>query len=443
MFKRFFKKKSKKVVVLGIDGVPCSLLKELSDRDIMPNMAKLIKEGTLSNMNASIPEVSSTSWSTFMTAVNPARHGIYGFMEIDSFDYSWRFPNFHDLKSKTIWEIASDFDKKSIVINIPSTYPARPLNGMMVAGFVALDLKKATYPEKMFEYLNRIGYKLDVDASKAATAPDEFVADIDFTFNKRVEAIMYLFENEEWDLFIGTITETDRLHHYLWEAYLDNSHKYHTFFIDFYRKLDSFIGNLYSRIQPETPFIILSDHGFTEIKKEVYLNYYLKELGYLKFSTDNPESFKDISPEATAFALDPSRIYIHRKTKYSKGPVNDSEANELIEKLKKDFNALEIDGKKVIKEIYRKEDIYSGELLDKAPDLVLLPNDGFDLKGSIKKNTLADKGALTGGHTRHNATFYINRKIDPPAEVNIADVGSTILRLLDIPTEGLDGIALI
>ncbi len=443
LFNRLFKKKRKKVVVIGIDGVPCSLLKEMADKGIMPNMAKLIEDGTLLPMNASIPEVSSTSWSTFMTAVNPARHGIYGFMEIDPLEYSWRFPNFHDLKSKTIWEIASDSGKKSIVINIPSTYPARPLNGMMVAGFVALDLKKASYPEKMYEYLNNIGYKLDVDASKAATAPDEFVADIDFTFNKRVEVIMHLFDNEDWDLFIGTITETDRLHHYLWEAYLDESHKFHTFFLDFYRKLDDFIGNLYSKINPDTPFIILSDHGFTEIKKEIYLNHYLKELGYLKFSTDKPESFRDLSPETTAFALDPSRIYIHKSSKYSKGPVKDTEVKGLIEKLKNDLNELEVDGKKVIKDIYTKEEIYSGELLDLAPDLVVLPNEGFDLKGSIKKNTLSDKGALTGGHTRHNATFFINRKINPSSEINIADVGSTVLKLLDIAVDGLDGIALI
>lgn len=442
MFKRFFRRKSMKVVVLGIDGVPCSLLREMAEKGIMPNMVRLIEAGTLSPMNASIPEVSSTSWSTFITAVNPARHGIYGFMEIDPTDYGWRFPNFHDLKSRTIWELASEAGKKSIVINIPSTYPARPLNGMMVAGFVALDLKKASYPDKMYEYLNSIGYKLDVDASKAVTAPDEFVADIDCTFNKRTEAILHLFDNEDWDLFIGTITETDRLHHYLWEAYLDSSHKYHTFFIDFYRKLDGFIGNLYSKIDPDTPFIILSDHGFTEVKKEVYLNYYLKELGYLKFTADKPESFRDISSETTAFVLDPSRIYIHRKSRYSRGPVEDAEAGELVEKLIKDLKGLEVDGRKVIKEVFTKKEIYSGELLDKAPDLVLLPNDGFDLKGSIKKNTLSDRGLLTGGHTRENATFFINRTISC-GDLNIEDTGATILKLLGISTDNLDGKLLI
>ncbi len=442
MFKKLFKRKTKKVVVLGIDGVPCSLLKELADKDVMPNMARLINSGTLAPMNASIPEVSSTSWSTFMTAVNPARHGIYGFMEISPDDYRWRFPNFNDLKSKTLWELASDTGKKSIVINIPSTYPARPLNGMMVAGFVALDLRKASYPERMYDYLNRIGYRLDVDASKAVSAPDDFVTDIKETFKKRTEAILYLFDNEEWDLFIGTITETDRLHHYLWNAYVDSSHRYHDFFLEFYSQLDSFIGRFYEKTGDDTPFIILSDHGFTEIKKEIYLNYYLKELGYLRFIKNPPDSFQDISSDSTAFVLDPSRIYIHKMEMFSRGPVASEDVEEIRENILKDLTELEVDGQKVVRQVFLKEDIYKGEHIDKAPDIVVLPEDGFDLKGSIKKDKLYGREFLTGCHTRENATFYINRTISYN-DINIEDAGATILKLLDISTDKLDGKVLV
>ncbi|HDH01595.1 MAG TPA: hypothetical protein ENH17_00540, partial [Nitrospirae bacterium] len=199
MLKRLFRKKSKKVVVLGLDGVPCSLLNRFADEGIMPNIARLRQEGTLCSMTASIPEVSSTSWSTFMTGVNPGRHGIYGFMEVDKNTYSWRFPNFNDLKSRTIWEIAGDNGKRSIVLNIPSTYPARPLNGMLVSGFVALDLRNASYPDAMYRYLSSTGYRLDVDAGKAVKSMDEFTDDIIQTFRKRVEAINYLYDSEECD----------------------------------------------------------------------------------------------------------------------------------------------------------------------------------------------------------------------------------------------------
>lgn len=117
MVKNFFKKRRKKVVVLGLDGVPYSLLCRFADEGIMPNIKRLGEEGTLCSMTASIPEVSSTSWSTFMTGVNPGRHGIYGFMELQKDNYSWKFPNFNDLKSKTLWEIAGEYDIKSIVVS--------------------------------------------------------------------------------------------------------------------------------------------------------------------------------------------------------------------------------------------------------------------------------------------------------------------------------------
>lgn len=438
VFGRLLKKKKKKVVVLGLDGVPCSVLRKFANEGILPNLATLQQVGTLCSMTASIPEVSSTSWSTFMTGVNPGRHGIYGFIELQKENYAWRFPDFNDLKSKTIWEIAGENGKRSIILNIPSTYPARPLNGMLVSGFVALDLKKAAYPDTMFQYLNNIGYRLDVDAGKASHSIDEFTKDIMLTLRKRVEAINYLYDSEEWDLFIAAITETDRLHHYLWTACEDHSHPKYDFFIDFYRELDRFIGSLYKRIGSDIPFIILSDHGFSSIKAEVYLNYFMREKGYLRFINSTPESFEDIDRKSKAFVLDPSRVYIHLNSKYSRGAVSEEEYKDLRNNIKNDLLSLEMDGAKIVKKVFFKEELYNGEYFNDAPDLVILSEEGFDLKGSTKKDELFGRSHLTGGHTRDNATFYINRQVNIGIP-NIVDVGVTVLKLLGIDTEGLDG----
>ncbi len=439
MLGRVFKKKSRKVVVLGLDGVPCSLLNRFADAGIMPNIARLRQEGTLCSMNASIPEVSSTSWSTFMTGVNPGKHGIYGFMEVDRNTYSWRFPNFNDLKSRTIWEIAGDNGKRSIIVNIPSTYPARPLNGMLVSGFVALDLRNASYPDAMYQYLSSTGYRLDVDAGKAVKSMDEFTDDIMQTFRKRVEAINHLYDSEEWDLFIAAITETDRLHHYLWAALDDTSHPQHDFFMGFYKELDRFIGAFYEKIESDIPFIMLSDHGFTTIKKEVYLNVYLKEKGYLDFIKKEPESFDSLASESKAFVLDPSRVYIHLKDKFSRGCVDREKYEDLRNAIREDMLLLKIDGEKVVSEVFFKEELYNGDCFPEAPDLIVLSTDGYDLKGSIRKNELVGmEGPFTGGHTRGNATFYINRPTRCDS-ADIVDAGVTVLKLLDINTDGLDG----
>lgn len=434
--------RQQKAVVLGIDGVPYSLLSRFIKDGIMPNLANLAKKGTLTTMTASIPEVSSTSWSTFMTGVNPGKHGIYGFVELQKRTYKWRFPDSNDIKSDTLWDIAGRNGKKSIVLNVPSTYPAKELKGTLTAGFVALDLKKATYPEAAYEYLKSIEYRIDVDTQKAQESLGALAEDIDKTFSIRKKTILHFLDNHEWDLFIGVITETDRLHHYLWIALQDEGHLQHNFFLNFYKKLDAFIGEMYSRTGDDIPFIMISDHGFTTIKKEVYINCWLKEKGYLKLKKGNPDSFEEIHEDSKVFALDPARFYIHLKGKYLFGSVEAHEYEGLRQRLKEELLSLVIDGEKVIRTVMFKEDIYNGSLYDDAPDFVALPNDGYDLKGSINKNHVAGKGFLTGGHTREDAFFFINRKIKG-RDINIIDVGPTVISLLGIKENSFDGRCLI
>ena len=71
-------------MVLGLDGVPFTLIGEFVARGILPNLARILSQGfRLKQMDASVPEVSSTSWTSFMTGVNPGEHGIYGFLELN------------------------------------------------------------------------------------------------------------------------------------------------------------------------------------------------------------------------------------------------------------------------------------------------------------------------------------------------------------------------
>ena len=427
-----------KVIVLGIDGVPCSLLRRFAAEGIMPHLADLGAKGTLTEMTASIPEVSSTSWSTFMTGVNPGRHGIYGFMELQKGSYKWRFPNSTDVRSETLWDIAGKHNRKSVVLNVPSTYPAREINGILTAGFVALDLKKATYPESAYDYLKSIDYIMDVNAQKAKESLEALASEIDKTFETRKKAISHFLNTDDWSLFIGVITETDRLHHYLWVALEDESHPQHDFFINFYRKLDAFIGEMYQKVKDNMPFIMLSDHGFTTIKKEIYLNTWLKEQGYLKFRKETPDSMEDMHEQSKAFVLDPSRIYIHLKGKYPSGSVDPRDYETIRNKLKDELVSLTVNDEKVIKDVLFKEEIYSGNLVEEAPDLVALAHEGYDLKGALNKPHVFGNGFLTGGHTRENALFYINRDITAK-DINIIDVGPTIISLLGIEESNFDG----
>ena len=102
---KLFKGKVKKALIIGIDGVPYSLLSTYLQKDVMPNLKMILSQGlTLHQMNASIPDISSVSWTSFNTGVNPGEHGIYGFTDLKPNSYSLYFPNSKDIKAPTFWE---------------------------------------------------------------------------------------------------------------------------------------------------------------------------------------------------------------------------------------------------------------------------------------------------------------------------------------------------
>ncbi|MFQ5512145.1 MAG: alkaline phosphatase family protein, partial [Candidatus Krumholzibacteriia bacterium] len=145
---KLFKKKGKRACVIGLDGVPHSMLTRLMEQGVMPKTREIMASGVLRSMTVTLPEISSVSWSTFMTGKNPGEHGIFGFTDLKEGAYSLRFPSFRDLQTETIWDRLGRSGLKSIVINQPSTYPAREIPGVLISGFVAIDIDKALYPRK-------------------------------------------------------------------------------------------------------------------------------------------------------------------------------------------------------------------------------------------------------------------------------------------------------
>jgi predicted AlkP superfamily phosphohydrolase/phosphomutase len=151
------------------------------------------------------------------------------------------------------------------------------------------------------------------------------------------------------------------------------------------------------------PFIILSDHGFTSLNREVYISQYLKQWGFLHLGADRSEDLSAIDARTRAFCLDPARIYIHRREKFKRGEVKKRDEMYLLKDLAQRFSDITIEGQKPIKQVFLKGDIYSGHFLDRAPDMVLLANRGFDLKSGISKSVTFDTHVNEGMHTWDNA----------------------------------------
>ena len=167
------------------------------------------------------------SWSSFMTGTQAGDHGIYGFVDLVAGTYQYRFPDFRDLKAPPFFDELGLNEKRSVIINLPATYPARPIPGVLISGFVALDLEKAVYPESYLPMLKQAGYQVDVDAGKGRDRKSEFLADLHCALKIRKQVADILWEKEKWDVFMFTVTETDRLQHFLYDAYGDSRHPYH------------------------------------------------------------------------------------------------------------------------------------------------------------------------------------------------------------------------
>jgi predicted AlkP superfamily phosphohydrolase/phosphomutase len=424
----FQKKKKTRACVVGLDGVPYSLILELTERGIMPSLADLLKTGHLHRMKASLPEISAVSWTDFMTGTDSGRHGIFGFTDLKPGSYALRFPNFLDVKRETLWDVLGKTGKRSIILNQPSTYPARALNGVLVSGFVALDLAKAVYPLSQKAALDRMGYQIDIDTMKSRQDHDFLWSELERTMDGRERALDY-FWKDDWDYFEFVITGTDRLHHFLWNAYADEKHRDHARFLDYYRRVDGIIGRLvlsYRRLTGgEAGLYLLSDHGFCQIDQEVYLNAWLQKEGYLRFAGETPQGLEDIAEGSLAFALDPNRVYFHLKGRFPKGAVDEADRKALKAEITQKLEGLEFEGRRVIRRVFEAGTVYSGPFVASGPDLLILSEPGFDLKGSVKKREIFGRTDLEGMHTWDDAFFWSERKAGD--DLKISQISPVIL----------------
>jgi len=373
-----------RLCVVGLDGVPIGLLERLADTGVMPNIAARIEAGHLRSMRASLPEISSVSWTSFMTGAQPGEHGIFGFTDIDPGTYEFTFPNFAQVETPTLWDRLGQQGLTSVVLNQPATYPARTIPGVLVSGFVAIDLSRSVKPLRWLGSLRRQDYRVDIDTARS-----------------RGDHV---------------VTGTDRLYHYLWDAVENTDHPRHEQAMDYHRAVDRFVGQVWERFasendEPEKRFWMLSDHGFCGIKQEVQINAWLRERGYLTLD-DGGRDLGGIRPESAAFALDPGRIHIHRRGRYARGGIAPEQVAAIKAEIADAFRSLRYHDEPVIRDVHDAADLYHGPCADSGPDLVLLAHPGFDLKASPTATEVFSRTDLVGMHTWDDAFLLAPYSMD-------------------------------
>ncbi|HEX4790871.1 MAG TPA: alkaline phosphatase family protein, partial [Actinospica sp.] len=337
---------SRTALVIGLDGMPRTLLEQFARDGVMSNTAALLSVGSLASLRAPVPEISSTSWATFMTGVNPGRHGIYGFSDLRPGSYETCFPSIRDLRTPALWEHAAAAGLRTICVNVPGTYPAPEIDGVLVSGFVAPKLERAVTPLSLLGTLREFEYELDVEVAGVKDDPGAFLGRALRALRARTRAIEHLLQRESWDLAVTVLTETDRVQHFLWAAVADPGHPLHPAVLDFYRAVDESVGALAAAAGPRAALFLVSDHGFGPADCQFYINAWLRASGWLA-GLEHAPALDRLDARSSAFALDPARIYVHRASRFPRGGLSDSDAAAVAEQIAEELGGLRRDGDRV------------------------------------------------------------------------------------------------
>ncbi|MBT3404878.1 hypothetical protein HN832_01895 [archaeon] len=447
-----------KVFIFGIDGAFPEYVLDRWLKDL-PNIRGLLLRSQYGKMNSTIPPLSATAWSSIYTGKNPADTGIFEYVYRKNYSYEdIRLINSTKLKEKTIWQIASDNGKKSIVCFPLLTWPIKPFDGILISGTLTPPGEKVecVYPSELKqEIMEKLGEVPMPDIPNFRNlSKEEVIQEARKMTEKHIEIMKYLMENKKWDLFFGVINMSDRLHHMFWR-YLDEKHRkydpkseFKNVIKDFYIFLDTKLGEILKLIEKDTSIFLLSDHGITRMHNRVNLTDWLINEGYLVLKNPITEKTKFklemVDWEKTkVFAIGAyeGQIYLNLRGREPNGIVESSEYSSLLNELEiKLKGILGDDGKELNTKIFIKKRDYDGKLIEEAPDMIVYFDDlEYGCNSTLIGNkTLwspsTAKGSDDATHSKQGIFVKTNSLAvgENIGEVNYLDIAPTILNALGI-----------
>src|SRR3972149_10874634 len=238
-----------RVLVIGLDGASPELLERWAEAGLLPNLARLLREGAWGPLRSTLPPVTAPAWVSLMTGKNPGRHGVFNFRNMDLRSYGGVGPKAALASSaafagQSVFEIVSAAGGRVASINMPATYPPFPVNGLLIAGLPLLpDLRRAyTWPPDLAAAVgpwSRNRETLD------RLSEQERLAAVDFWTERHTAVSLLYIGQEPWDVFAVVLRNTDAIPHYFWkywdpcyQGYAHASDGYQGAIEEHYRKAD-------------------------------------------------------------------------------------------------------------------------------------------------------------------------------------------------------------
>lgn len=494
---------SLKAAVIGLDGATFEIINHLMTLGRLPNLKRLIAEGTAGPLRSSITPNSFPGWTSAATGTSEGRHGIFMPLVRREDNFSLKAMSTLDIKAKSIWELLSERGRRVGVINDPCSYPALTVNGYLVCGMLWPGGDQPyTYPQNLADEIESVVPGYIVDVNLHGKDKEEIARELLRSIDLRLAATRYLYNKYPADLFWAVFTESDRAQHRLWAAmdadhpkYSEQPESLRNTIFEIYEKLDHAVGELVDQLSEDTSVFIVSDHGFgpfytafdipqwlldqgylvekgekaklkSALKKigvldEVASVYraikkpFQKEIGYgaakLKSQEGDTQDYfakLDWSKTRAYYTLD-GGIRLNLQGREPEGIIAPgAEAENLKREIKAKLLAHNFpNGKPVFRYILTQDEAFDGPYRHYAPDLILAIDHGA-YRGAIKSDKyLTPSNHNTGEHTPDGVFIAWGKNIKQGVQVtgaNLRDVAPTVLYHLDEAlTPEMDGRALL
>ncbi len=493
--------KKEKVIVIGIDGGAWELLNLMMKNGHMSALKNIVDNGRSAILNSSVPPTTGPAWVTFATGKNPGKHGCFDFLYPDGRLDSLKTISTKRIHGATVYEYLKTNHKKSILINLPCSYPPRTDDITITSLLTRGD--QFVFPNKIADEIPEFqDYRLTPKADLLLKKQyHDYVNDIRKIEATRFECAQKLF-GKDWDFFFVLFSGADWIQHEFYDKLISDSLPDDHPAVGYYRDLDKYIDWFIREIDAQTNVIIMSDHGFGLYKGIFYINEWLRKEGYLEIKNDVNTSEKqhrvneemdsamkrvikkikipyairnfiqknrfinntavriyellrdkfslkfyvdvtvDLSKtKAFSTTSELNGIYLNKISKYASGIVEDKDCDalrgELIEKLKQ---LTDEDGEPIFKYVHKKESIYKGDMLKEAPDIVM--ELGKWVVGANFPTKIIEKRQTIYHHSEgiclmHGPAIETGKH---SGALNIYDMSPVILHLLNMPVpDDMDG----
>ena len=345
-----------------------------------------------------------------------------------------------------ITQIAPEFNLYHTPIHIDPENPAMPISHPSVY---------AIYLAKKLGKFATLGLAEDTWALNERVIDEKaFYEQAMLIADERVTMFKDALQRTKKGLITCVFDTTDRVQH-MFYRYLDPDHpanegrdteQWKDAIPNVYKRMDDMLGEMWDDlVREDTCFCIISDHGFTNFRRGVNLNAWLRDEGYLYLKDDSGLSgdwFENIDWDRTkAFSLGLTGMFINRKGREASGIVEEGEEYEtLVEELMGKLRELRDpkDDRKAILDVFASKDFYDGPYRFDAPDLIIGYDGGFRnswdcATGAVPAEVFSDNTkSWSGDHCVDPrivpGIFFSNLKLNTETP-NLLDMAPSVMRL--------------